>query len=527
MKHLLVFLLAAAACAGQSQSSSYTIAGQVTDSISGRPLARVRVVVAPSERPTSELSSRITAEDGRFHFEVSKGKYHLRVERNGLPGQTYGSESIYGGIGIAIIAGPGQNTANLVFAVHPPSSISGIVLDEAGDPVENAIVQLMNVRVVAGRKSVFTLGWGRTNDLGEYRFGGLASGEYYLAVTGTPWYASSPHSGDDDSAPGKEIMRAAFVPAFYPNTADPRAAAPIEVKPGQEAVASFSLFAKPGFALTVQCESCTGKVMRLDLISEGVLGTQSFHRTEYIYARSLMPAVSPGMYTVRISNQDTGNPIVATATADLTGADAEVALTPREGARVYGQVTLQNADPRLLSRMFVTLRSEDFRTPSFSREIAPDGTFQVPVSWPGKFRLWITGVPGVFASRVTSEDSAFQNGVLTIGDATLVKLNVVASGGMGRVKGFVRRNEIPASGVLVVLASAALTSDPGLYLGFKTDSDGSFDFRNVRPGDYRLFTVNNTELEYANPEAIRPYLEGAKPLTIEMNGALDVDLELP
>lgn len=168
---------------------------------------------------------------------------------------------------------------------------------------------------------------------------------------------------------------------------------------------------------------------------------------------------------------------MATATADLTAADAEVVLTPQESARVSGQVTLQNADPRLLSRMFISLRSEDFRTPSFSREIAPDGTFQIPVSWPGRFRLWITGVPGVFASRVTSEDSAFQNGVLTIGDGTLVKLNVVASGGMGRVSGFVRRNDSPASGVLVVLASAALPADPGWYLGFKTDSDGSFDFK--------------------------------------------------
>lgn len=80
------------------------------------------------------------------------------------------------------------------------------------------------------------------------------------------------------------------------------------MKPGQDAVASFSLFTKPGFALTVECESCSGKQMRLDLISEGVSGTQAFHRTEYIRGRSVMPAISPGMYTVKISNQDMGTP---------------------------------------------------------------------------------------------------------------------------------------------------------------------------------------------------------------------------
>ncbi|MGC4055895.1 MAG: carboxypeptidase regulatory-like domain-containing protein [Paludibaculum sp.] len=166
----IVLLLLATACMGQDRPSSYTIAGRVTDSVSGRPLTRIRVVLAPSERPTSEVSSAFTAEDGNFRFEVRKGSYHLRAERNGLPGQSYGAESLFSGFGIAVIAGPGQDTANIAFAVHPPSAISGTVLDEAGEPVEDAIVQLMHVRTFAGRKSVYTLAWNRTNDLGEYRF---------------------------------------------------------------------------------------------------------------------------------------------------------------------------------------------------------------------------------------------------------------------------------------------------------------------------------------------------------------------
>ncbi|MGC4055896.1 MAG: carboxypeptidase-like regulatory domain-containing protein [Paludibaculum sp.] len=200
----------------------------------------------------------------------------------------------------------------------------------------------------------------------------------------------------------------------------------------------------------------------------------------------------------------------------------------RRNLRAFpGQVTLQNADPRILSRLFVSLRSDDLRTANATREVAADGTFQMPVPTPGQYRLWISGVPGVYASQVSSEDSGLHDGVLTIGAGGSLKVNVVASGGMGRLKGFVRRSGAAASGVLVVLAPAALPTDPGWYLGFKTDSDGSFDFKSIRPGTYRLFASSNTQLEYANPAAIRPFLEAAKPLTVEMNGLLNEDLELP
>lgn len=126
MKRFLLVFLAAAVCAGQDRASSYTIAGTVTDSVSGQPSARVRVVLAPAERPTSELSSGITAGDGRFHFEVSKGKYQLRAERNGLPGQPYGAESIFPVLASLLLRDRGRTrrTSCSPCIRHPPSPAS-------------------------------------------------------------------------------------------------------------------------------------------------------------------------------------------------------------------------------------------------------------------------------------------------------------------------------------------------------------------------------------------------------------------
>ncbi|MGJ5818917.1 MSCRAMM family protein [Paludibaculum fermentans] len=527
MRNTLLLIFVAAICWSQDQPAEYTIAGTVIDSVSRRPMGRIRVVVSPMSRPAAELAAGTTGEDGNFQFQVPKGTYTLRAQRNGLMSQSYGSESLRSDFGVAVITGPGQSTANLTFALHPPASISGTVLDEAGEPVEAANVQLLHATVIAGRKSVSTMAWGRTNDLGEYRFSGLGSGEYFLGVTGKPWFASNQLPEFGGAAASSELLRTAFVPMYYPNTSDPRAAAPLQVKPGQDAVANFALFTKPGFSLTILCESCAGKMMRMDVLSEGIHGTQSYQQTEYLYGRKVIPAIPPGQYEVLVKNQDPAKPLSAAAKVDLSAGDAEVTLSPQESARVIGQVMLREADPRLVRRLFVSLLSEDNLSRGFSRELAADGTFQLPVTTAGRYRLLITGVPGVYASQVTSEDSALRDGVLDIGTTTQVRVNVVASGSIGRAKGFVRRKGEPVPGVLVVLASAALPSDPLGYLGYLTDSDGSFDFKNIRPGEYRLFALTDSRFEYANPAAVRPYLAAAKPLVVAKSSLIEEDLELP
>jgi hypothetical protein len=59
-----------------------------------------------------------------------------------------------------------------------------------------------------------------------------------------------------------------------------------------------------------------------------------------------------------------------------------------------------------------------------------------------------------------------------------------------------------------------------IYRGYQTESDGSFDFRDIPAGRYLLFAVDDTGFEYANPAAVGPYLPAAKPVTIEAHGSL-------
>ena len=530
MKCAAILLLATAcAVADEKPPEVFTIGGVVVDATTKKPARRVRVVLAPSDHVASEVGASIATDNGRFQFNVPAGKYQLRAERNGMPSQTFGAQPSNSGFGIAVIAGADQKTDNLLFLLYPPGAISGKVVDEALEPVENALVQLLRSSVVAGRSRVTTFGWAYTNDLGEFRFGDLFAGSYYLAVTGRPWYATEGRIRPPLGQPASDqspLARTAYEPVYYANTGDPRAAAPIVLNPGQEAVANFSLSPSSGFNVTVHCEGECPMGLRLGVIGAGILDANSFERVEDFSKTALVPAVPPGHYTIRVVSSDGVKPLCGIAVVDVVSSDVEVTVAVKEASKVTGTVTLSGGDPKLLRRLIVTLRNEQ-QNLVFRRNVAAGGTFEIPGVLPGNYRASITGVPGVFATQVTSEEGAVKDGVIEVGANANVRLKLDASAGVGRVKGFVYRNGNTAPGVLVLLIPAALPADPGYYRSFLSDSDGSFDFENVRPGDYRLFALPDSQFEYANPAVVRPYLANAKAIEVDVKTLLEEKIELP
>jgi hypothetical protein len=78
----------------------------------------------------------------------------------------------------------------------------------------------------------------------------------------------------------------------------------------------------------------------------------------------------------------------------------------------------------------------------------------------------------------------------------------------------------------VVLVPESGSGDPQRNLAFQTESDGSFDFADVPAGDYVLFASENLELEYANPEVLRPYLKDGKRVRIEPHDARALTIPL-
>lgn len=92
-----------------------------------------------------------------------------------------------------------------------------------------------------------------TNDLVEYRIYRLGAGEYYLAVTGEPWYNRSqdPQYADAQTT-AEPLLRNRYLPVYYPNSRDAKGAAPLLVKAGQEVRADLMQALGTGVNLSVR-----------------------------------------------------------------------------------------------------------------------------------------------------------------------------------------------------------------------------------------------------------------------------------
>jgi hypothetical protein len=487
----------AAAC-GRA-ADLYRVSGVVVDARTGAPHPRARLAVL-QVKSTAVEARQITGTNGEFSFDLPQGNYTLRSGTTDDP-QVYGRKTPGSMFGSSIIAGPGQDNSRLVFRWFRTSAISGRIVDDAGEPVENALVQLVRSDVRAGRRIASTIAWKRTDDRGEYRFAPLAASTYYLAVTAEPWYAPGLSEPNKPSA--------AYAAVSYPNSPDPAGAAPLILKPGAEARANFTLRMAPGATVRVELDSEPGFTGNVGLVMGGMGGSDAFQRQERFAGFQVLPAVPPGHYQVRLIGTSGGAPVAGRSAIDVNGSAVDVKVSLKPYPSVSGAVELKNPGTKPRGLILVSLVGEEFGG-AVSTAVRPGGGFSFPSVREGKYRIAIRGTDGYFASEIHVDGAAYSKGVMDLVEGDTATVRLVASDDTGRASGFVTIGDRAVAGVLAVLAPVAETNDWLAYRGFQTDSDGSYDFTDVPSGDYLLFAVEDTGLEYTNPAVVRPYLQSAK-----------------
>jgi hypothetical protein len=109
------------------------------------------------------------------------------------------------------------------------AAVFGRILDELGDPMVGARVSVSVVRIEGNSRRIESVpgATAETDDLGEYRVGGLPAGRYLLSVTGGP-------AGAMSISPASFGRRIGWGRTFYPSGASSSGAAPIELSAGEE-----------------------------------------------------------------------------------------------------------------------------------------------------------------------------------------------------------------------------------------------------------------------------------------------------
>ena len=213
----------------QTASNRGSIEGQVVNPDTGAPVrsATVRLTSSSGQpmRPGQPLTQNIgaasadTDEQGRFRFaHLPAGSYQLMAARLGaqLSGQ-----------GRLIYLGDHQQLAGVKLSLSLPSIVTGKVVDEHGDPVQNVQISLLHQQVFNGTRQWSTMGNAQTSDLGEYRIPASTPGIYIVSAGLRDYTYRQPGS---EPLPDKPEM--SLVTTYYPGAVDIAQAAKVTGAPG-------------------------------------------------------------------------------------------------------------------------------------------------------------------------------------------------------------------------------------------------------------------------------------------------------
>jgi protocatechuate 3,4-dioxygenase beta subunit len=156
-----------------------TISGTVV-SDSGAPVRRARVTLSGAELRGARAS--VTDDAGAFEFvALPAGRFTMTASKPGYVNNAYGAKRP-GRPGTPIQLADGQKIENATISLPRGSVITGVVIDENGEPSPGTQVRVMRYVLRAGERAVQQAGTDTTDDRGIYRVYGLQPGDYMVSA---------------------------------------------------------------------------------------------------------------------------------------------------------------------------------------------------------------------------------------------------------------------------------------------------------------------------------------------------------
>lgn len=529
----LVLLLAPAAPAQQPSlhpAELASVEGTVLRADTGEPLRRAVITIRVAEGRGTPFSI-VTDALGRFRVDgLPPGRYRMTADRNGFVRAEYGQRAP-GRAGSVLAVGPGEQLRDVVLRMLPASAITGRVWDEYADPVVGAQVRLFRYRYAGGARQLAPAGQAQTNDLGEYRAFGLSPGHYYLAVSPTRAH-NLPGSAGEALVPVEPAGEEVFAPTYYPGTADPSRAVPIEVRAGEDvrgvdlSLVQVRTVSVSGQVTNLPEESLRGGVM-MRLVPRGAGGSivgAAQVPVQRADGRFEIRRVVPGSYTITAMTAGTGPLWYARELLEVGGARIEgLALAMAPAGEVRGVITLEGPLARVSTNFRVSLESAGEMFPgaasvgefSFGARSSatgnPEGRFTLQHLPPDRYHLRIVDLPPghyLKAARVAGRDVLDEGLELHGGQNIEVELIVSAAG--GRATGVVLDDERRpvAAATVVLVPEESRRHLLRLYETAQTDPNGQFLLQGLAPGDYLLFAFDDLEPgQHLDPLFLRGYLD--------------------
>jgi len=556
---LLFFLLGrpliAASPTKAVPAAPYRITGTLVSSANGSPIQHGHLTATLVPRG-SAADRQFPAPVGTFdaddhgHFSIavpSSGMWRLVASARGYVTQAYDEhESFSSGI-VLTAASPAMDVQ---FQLSPEATITGNVVDEAGEPIRDARVALMALSPIGPdsiQRPARIHARATTDDRGAYEFDDLLPGDYRVNVQAQVWYAIAAEQRGittADQRPLDPSLDVTYPLTWFPGTTNPDQAENLSLRAGESRQADFQLLPIPSVHLRILPDSgvtVNGRRIQsypmIERISPG--GGQFVPVSAHIDAQGMIDigGLAPGRYEVRMQapGQTIKPALVDVApgsvqTLDMSAPSAMATISinfdgiPEAEANSV-QVSLidpttglnvgrNGAGTYFLSGALLHQR----RAGTVKR------TIEVP---PGRYEVVLNGKVNLYLTGITAQAAEATGRFVTVpgGNSTLT-LHV--ADGRATLTGIALNQGKPSVGAMVLLIPATLGDPAGLNIirRDQTNTDGSFDLNDVLPGQYILLAIDHGwAVNWRDPSTLRNYMMHGVPVDLTSTASMKETIE--
>ena len=166
--------------ADAKQTGKASLEGRIIQEPGGEPVKKAIVELIAENQEEGGNYTAISNQDGRFEIRgILPGRYRMFTERTGFIEVDHRRRRSQG---ISLSFDPGQEVNDQTLHMLAAAVLIGRVQDEDGDPMTDAEVKVFRRRFGSGGVKFEPVGGTQTNDLGEFRMGGLLADKYFVSV---------------------------------------------------------------------------------------------------------------------------------------------------------------------------------------------------------------------------------------------------------------------------------------------------------------------------------------------------------
>lgn len=506
---------------GTATDKKYILSGSVVNSLTGEGIPRALV----------ELNGQFAAmtdPNGNFTFDgLTAGTYYVTPRK---PGFFSGAEA--GAGAEPVIAQVGPDSHSVTVRLAPAAVISGHVTDSDGMPVPRLEVRCLKSMVVDGRRQWQPSASANADDDGSYRLAGLVPGTY-LVVAGPS------HNPSIGAMAKTGQLESGFGEADFPAPEENGSSNGVRITAGQRLTADLSVEAEPFYSVSGIFNAPPGVSVWMRVVPND--STQMDHgaamnREGNSFQIRMLPK---GDYVLQANAQVMGKNWSSSTpvhvASDLSG--LMIALQPSISIPVNVDVERTQATtadfiaggvhgPGAMPVQIILNSIHPFQQ-QFGASSRPNDNSAISIEnvSPGTYRVKFYPNGGLYVASARSGNvDLLREDLVVTQSASQNPIEVELRDDPGKIKGTITGADHPGRVTLLVIPQ---NGTPYVANAMLLPDRSEFRLQQLRPGSYSILAFGDiSDVEYANSDALEPYMSRAAHVDVAANQESTVTVEL-